>query len=457
MPPPVALLLCFVLLLALLRYDPAKDSSAARALWVPVIWLLIAFSRLPSQWLGTTAASAEAAMEDGNWLDRGVYLVLMLLAIRVLALRSLEWHGLVARNVALAVLLSFALISVAWSDFPSITLKRWIRDLGCYLIVFVILSDPRPVVAIDTVIRRLCYILVPFSIVLVKYYPGIGVGYDAWSGTPVYRGVATSKNGLGVLCLVSGIFFFWDILRRWSGRPNRTTRRTLLVDAALIGMTLWLLRQSQSATSQLCLLIGCVVIAAAHTRSLSSRPMWLKTAIPASICLFLALEFSVGVTDLATAAFGRDSSMTGRTDLWEAVLPLNPNPLFGAGYGSFWLGDRLSVLWTMFRWRPNQAHNGYLEVYLSLGLVGLLIFGIFLMVSYQRIWRSTNTAAFRSLSLAIWVIMLLYNVTEAAVFAGHLWALLLLGSVVVPGQARDLGHFEAAHRRSQTPVQPLAS
>src|SRR5262245_58266320 len=137
-------------------------------------------------------------------------------------------------------------------------------------------------------------------------------------------------------------------------------------------MTLWLLDLSKSATSQLCLLVGSLVIVAVHGRSLNARPTWLKIALPASICLYFLLEYSFGISDLVTATLGRDTTMTGRTDLWDAVLPLNPNPLLGAGYESFWLGDRLKALWTRFWWQPNQAHNGYLEVYLNLGLLGLL-------------------------------------------------------------------------------------
>src|SRR5262249_18406741 len=147
-----------------------------------------------------------------------------------------------------------------------------------------------------------------------------------------------------------------------------------------------------------------------------------------------------------TATLGRDTTMTGRTDLWDAVLPLNPNPLLGAGYESFWLGDRLKALWTRFWWQPNQAHNGYLEVYLNLGLLGLLLVGVFLLTSYQRIWRPTNAVGFASLSLAIWTITLLHNVTEAGVFKGSLWVPLLLASIIVPGPRVRRVQLETSQR-----------
>jgi len=43
------------------------------------------------------------------------------------------------------------------------------------------------------------------------------------------------------------------------------------------------------------------------------------------------------------------------------------NPWIGAGFESFWLGPRLNKLWAQYNFMPNQAHNGYIEIYLNLG------------------------------------------------------------------------------------------
>ncbi len=137
MPPSLALLLWLVLLLALFRFDPAKDPKASAVLWVPVIWMFIVGSRLPSQWLGGQVGGAAQALEEGNPLDRSIYFALILLAIGILMSRSFNWGGFFARNVALMAFLFFALLSVMWSDFPFITFKRWFRDLGNYLVILV--------------------------------------------------------------------------------------------------------------------------------------------------------------------------------------------------------------------------------------------------------------------------------------------------------------------------------
>jgi len=78
MPPSLALFLWLVLLLLLLRFDPAKDPETSAALWVPAIWLFIDGSRLPSQWLGAQVGTI--VLEEGNALDRATWSALILLA-----------------------------------------------------------------------------------------------------------------------------------------------------------------------------------------------------------------------------------------------------------------------------------------------------------------------------------------------------------------------------------------
>lgn len=435
MPPTLALALWFILLVALWRFDPAKDKQSSWALWLPLIWMAIKGSRLPSQWLGVGGAgSAAAAYQEGNLFDRAILLVLILLAARVLFSLSFPWGNFAARNVALTLLLTYALMSVVWSDFPFVSFKRWVRDLGNYLMILVVLTDPRPLEAVRTVLRRLCYLLVPLSVVLIKYYPDMGKSYDGWSGVAFFQGVTTSKNMLGVLCLVSGLFFFWDTLMRWADRKDRQTKRIIQVNVAFMAMTLWLLHLADSATSTLCLALGCLVVAAAHSNLFRRHPARLKVLIPVFLGLYLILEMGFGVNNVVARAVGRDPTLTGRTEIWNILLGLKTNPIVGTGYESFWLGDRLDLVWMESGVRVNQAHNGYLEVYLNLGLVGLFLLGGFLIASYKNICkRFSGARGLGSFELALWTVMPFYNVTEAAFKSHLLWVTFLLAAISVPG------------------------
>jgi exopolysaccharide production protein ExoQ len=437
MPPSLALFLWFVLLLGLLLFDPAKEPTSS-ALWVPVVWLFILASRLPSQWLGGQGGFSAERLEEGSPLDRAIFSVLILLAVGILVSRSFQWGAFFSRNAALTAFLSFALLSAIWSDFSFITFKRWFRDLGNYVVILVPLSDPRPLEAVRTLLRRVCYLLIPLSVVLVKYYPDLSRSYDNWTGIAYYSGATTSKNMLGILCLVSGLFFFWDTLTRWSDRKQGRTKQIIFVNVVLIYMTLWLLNMCDSATSRLCLTLGCLVIAAAHSKTFQRRPGFLKTLIPAGFFLYLILAFGFDINSKVAGAIGRDPTLTGRTDIWKILLSMHTNPLLGTGYESFWLGPRLAWVWEKYAPGLNEAHNGYLEVYLNLGLIGLLLLAGFLIATYRNICRRLKPfSSLASLSLALWTILLFYSVTEAGFRSGLMWVVFLMGAITVPGLARD--------------------
>jgi O-antigen ligase len=294
--------------------------------------------------------------------------------------------------------------------------------------ILVALSDPRPLEAVSTVLRRLAYLVMPLSIVLHKYYPAMGRQYDVWSGQVSYVGATTSKNMLGILCMVSGLFFLWDTLTRWHGRKDPGSRRVLLVNGGFLLMTLWLLSLADSATSTVCLVLGCVILVSAHGQIGPLRRRVAAVLIPAGVCLglVLSLAFWGAVGGQLAPLLGRDATLTDRTEIWQVLAAMQTNPMIGSGYESFWLGSRLEQVWG-HGFLINQAHNGYLQVYLNLGAIGLsLLIGV-MAAAYRKISTGlSGLAAGCSFALAVWVVLVVYNVTEAAFLGGLLWSTLLL-------------------------------
>jgi exopolysaccharide production protein ExoQ len=457
MSPPVALTVCLTLLVALLWFDPAREPHTSLALWVPVMWLFIGGSRLPSQWIGGQTENLASAMEEGNPTDRTVYSVLIVLAIGILVSRSFKWADFFARNMALTAFLAFGLLSTLWSDYSFIAFKRWIRDLGDYGMILVILSDRRPLYAARTVLRRVTYLLIPLSILLIKYYTYLGMMYDRWTGVPEYVGVATTKNTLGGLCLVAGLALFWDTLMRWPERRQRRTRRIILLNACFLAMTIWLLKMSNSATSRTCFILGCLVIAAAHSRTFQRHPMFLKALLPVSFLVYLIVSFGLGMSGELAGSIGRDSTFTGRTVIWDAVLRTQTNPLLGTGYESFWLGPRLSQVWALTGPGIQEAHDGYLDIYLNLGLIGLLLLLFLLIACYRTICKTLPPRSnLGSFAAAMWTILIFYNVTEAGFKNGMMWTLLMLGTIVPPkprlSQEERAVHLRAPNSSLPQPV-----
>jgi len=444
MPPTLALSLWLILLLCLLHFDPAKVSGVRlRAVWVPVTWVFFFTSRLPSQWLGLQSGVEAQAYEEGNALDRVVFSILILLAIGILVSRSFRWGSFFSRNVALTAFLAFALLSIVWSDFPFIAFKRWYKDLGNYLMVLVVLSDDSPLEALRALLRRLAYLLIPLSILLIKYFPEIGKAYSEWTGAAEFMGPTTSKNMLGAICLVSGIFFFWDTISRWPERREPRIKRLILVNILFMIMTLWVLYLSDSATSLVCLVIGCSVLTVAQTRFMERHPTFLKLLSPSLFLLYVILAFGFDINGQLAPSLGRDANLTNRTEIWKFLLNMHTNPILGTGFQSFWLGERLQTVWSGFS-HINEAHNGYLDIYLNLGLVGLFIFVSFLISSYlticKRFDRFRNFATF---GLAVWTVTVFYNVSEAAFEVGLTWVTFLLVAITVPEAQRESSAFES--------------
>jgi O-antigen ligase len=433
MSPTLALVIWLGLLLALLRHDPAADRRLSSALWIPVIWLSIIGSRLPAQWLSGNIGFTSAGFSEGSALDRAVYLSLIAASLVIVIRRRFDWTGFIKQNAWLAAFLCFALISVTWSDYPLVAFKRWIRDLGVFLAIFVVISSPHPLESASWVLRRVFYLLIPLSVVFVKYFPHLAREYDHWTGAGYFVGVATSKNMLGVLCMVSTLFFLWDTLARWPRRDQPRRPAALIVNGVFIAMSVWLLSIADSATSTLCLLLGSLIVLMARVQTVRNRPIILAILIPSGIAVYALLQFALGVDLIAlvSQAFGRTPDLTGRTAIWNAVLNAGANPIFGAGYETFWLGPRLEWLWSQAV-RVNTAHNGYLDVYLNLGAIGLTLMVGFLCSGYVKIAiRFLSDPELGSFALAIWTILLFYNVTESALRLNILWVVFLLMAVTL--------------------------
>lgn len=436
MNPTLALALWVVFLFLLFRFDPGRESQISWASWVPLCWFFLNQTRLPSQWLGRTTGSVASAFAEGNAFDRPFLFGLILLSVIVLLSRSFRWGAFLGQNFFLTAFLVFGLLSFLWSDFPLIALKRWFRDLGSYFAILVVLSEPGPVQAIRTFFRRLYFVLIPLSILMIKYYPYKARYYDFWTGLPEFVGAATSKNTLGASCMLSGIFFFWDTVARWSERRETQTKRIILLNVIFIMLSFYLLRLANSATSLACLFLGCGVILVGHFWR--HRPAFIKTLIPVFLCSYVILAYGFGLNDFVARSLGRDPSLTGRTLIWKNILKVGSNWVIGSGYESFWLGDRLYQVWSLAGF-VTQAHNGYLEFYLNFGIVGLFILAGILVSSYRRICISfTPTAVLAPLVLAFWTLALFYNITEAAFRPSFMCLTFLVGAIVIPEARQEL-------------------
>ena len=134
-------------------------------------------------------------------------------------------------------------------------------------------------------------------------------------------------------------------------------------------------------------------------------------------------------------ASGRDMTLSGRTDLWSDLMAIAADsPILGVGYGSFWIGNTHN-LWDRHFWKPAQGHNGYIDVYLELGIVGLFLLGGVLVSSYKRIMRLFIDHFEMAVLRFVWLlVILIHNFTESSFLRGtvDMWFIFLLAVINIP-------------------------
>jgi exopolysaccharide production protein ExoQ len=432
MLPALASIVFAVGIAGLFLLDRDRTSRPSPALWLVVVWMSIAGSRMVSQWLTPdTGLRYPDRYLDGSPLDRVILTVLLVAGLVVLTRRWQRVEALLRANRLLLLFFLYCGISVVWSDFPDVAFKRWTKAVGDLVMVMVILTSVDPRAAIRWTISRTGFLLIPASVLLIKYYPDLGRGYNQWNWGTFLTGVATEKNGLGYDCLIFGLGFLWCFITALQS-DAASRRRTLVAQGVALAMTLWLLTKADSVTALLCFVLGGSLLILTNARGALVTPARVHSMI-AVVGLFVMCVLVIA-SDTGLAAFGRDTTLTGRTELWRQLSRMVVDPLFGTGFDSFWLGDRVERIWSIYWWRPNQAHNGYFEIFLNLGIVGLALLGAVIVWGYRNIagsFRSDPQAA--RLKLAYFAAAVVFNFTEAAYKEFHpVWIAFLLAVTIVP-------------------------
>jgi O-antigen ligase len=301
--------------------------------------------------------------------------------------------------------------------------------VGSVILALIVLTDVKPGEAVRTMLRRWVYILVPFSVLLIKYYPDIGKYYRTTDGAVQYIGVATHKNSLGAICLIGGIILLSSYLVR--EKASSLSKEIRISNMAVVLMTAWLFVKANSATALVAFGLSAFAMVVSQAMTYRRNPKRISRLTLLGCLSAGFLVPMIGSAASLVSGVGRDATLTGRTAIWDLVLSTNTNPLLGAGYDSFWLGPRVQMFWDKYSFHINQSHNGYIEIYLNLGLIGLVLFVGLLLVAY----RNVNINLLRDydsgvLWLALFLVVALTNITEAGVRGTSLiWFVFLIVSI----------------------------
>ena len=460
MNPLIASIGFIGIVIGLFWLDRDPKTRPSWAVCIPILWLTINGTRPISMWLnmGPNMDTPDAAL-DGSPVDAVGFGIILIVAFVVASGRGPQIRAFMRNNWPMVAFFAYCAVSVLWSDFPFVAFKRWVKAVGEMVMIMLLVTDPFRDAAIKRMFAWIGFLVIPLSILTIKYYPEIGRGYGRWDGKLYNIGLTTNKNQLGMMCLVVGLASLWRFLTAYRSKNNPLRKRQMMVHGILTLMVLWLLQIANSATSISCFgLAGGILIVTSMFRFARRRAMVHLITVLAISAACSALFFSFGSGALET--LGRDSTLTGRTEIWHLVLGMVKNPILGTGFESFWLGDRLEQVWNIYWFHLNEAHSGYIELFLNLGWVGIILLAVLVLHGYREIvnlfHRDFESAQIR---LAYLVAALVYSTTEAGFrMMSPVWFVCLLATASaprlrVPAAIRQrMSKFKPAQAASSVPV-----
>ena len=317
------------------------------------------------------------------------------------------------RNWSLALLLVLAVLSSLWADMPDLVLRKSIGLFGATL--FGVALAIR--VSFQEQLRMLSWlfrILAVLSLVCVVLFPSYAVSSEGeWMGVFGYKNALGAAMGLSLLVE-------WHL-------PTATRLSKVLKTLAMLLYAVVLLN-SDSVTPGVSLAAALTLVNIYKFAALRLRVPYYALSLIVAVLVSASSLFISANGDRVMGLLGRSSHLTGRTEIWGLVISfISQRPMLGYGYSGFWLGasPESFVVNRVMRGPIEYSHNGYLEVLLTLGAIGLLFALVFLGTGMRRAFHLCRYAFDTELwPLAFLLYFLFHNLGEATIAMQQLeWAM----------------------------------
>lgn len=285
-------------------------------------------------------------------------------------IRSRSWRF----TYLLALLPIWACTSSIWSQDPARTAASAISiSLLTYFGVY-LARRFKPEQQMDLVMFiGWCVLLASYGLALL--YPAAGVaqfdGKGAWQGIFIHK----NQCALTVSLLVTTAFF---------RKPKTIAQRVSQTCFIVASGCLIVLTQSRTG----CLLLGAVVIFVLFSKIVGRTAQRERALLSIFALMFVSFAFLFAACDFPkiALALGKSSDLTGRTQIWSAILPvLEKRPFTGFGYQAFWIGmkgESANLEMATGYIGLANAENAVLQIWLELGIVGVaLLLGMLWKVS----------------------------------------------------------------------------
>jgi O-antigen ligase len=310
-----------------------------------------------------TADEMEVVAEGGNFIRRLAFPALALMGLILLlisARQPLQINPLLALPIAGYLLLAVA--SVLWSDEPGMTIRRLIV-LGCCTLAAC-------GIARRFSMRELCTLTLAIigPLILIGLMAEIRHGtFRPWAGDYRFSGSVHPNTQTAYLtALALAVLALARSTPRW---------RTALWSIFAASLVVLLLTKSRTGNASTLIAIGCVLTVQTSLRFKFSAGLACSWLALGGLWLIWVVGFDPLVDFHQALLLGRaeeSDTLSGRAFIWPAVAYfIARRPLLGYGFETFWSVTHVEAISEEVGWGLREAHNGYLDVLLSLGITGL--------------------------------------------------------------------------------------
>lgn len=389
--------------------------------WVwqrPETWLFWALFGLSFSPAGGEASGDGSLFRQLTWSTLFALLAAQLLWDKKLAPKQL----LALVPTSMWLLMSLIFISLAWSPEPVISFKRAIQMVGVLLISLLV---ARSTLQGEDLLAKLC--IPAGAFIAIGLASAVLTPATAFDVDHAMRAISSHKNTWGQFSLLSCLVFLFSWLRNtkqlWFlviglapsfislvlSKSTTSLLTFLLISGAV---TVWMLLRYPGMLGKMILIAGVLVAALAFHGFLVFTGEWPLDALSRNLF----------------KATGKDSSLTGRTFLWELMYAeIAKHPWLGTGYGGFWTSTAgaSAILVSHLNWGPPvQAHSGFIDVVNELGALGALLMSVMALVHARNIWallRSQHAIA-GMLHGSLLVSVIIVNYAETSLLrTTHFW------------------------------------
>ncbi len=256
----------------------------------------------------------------------------------------------------LATVLIYSLLSILWTTDIYRTFLGLVSLIGMLLIALY-LAEKYTMAKVLELLIYLCIVSLLINAVALYFFPEYTINRKPHFG--IWKGLYLHKNSFGILFFLSAMVFSLALYF------NRSFYKIVLLSGLLL--SLWYLYRSESVTSWLAMGVFFILF---FFKWLTVKNIiqwrWIFVVLLIMVCglLFFSDQF--------VALFGKNLTFSGRTRIWSGVIDIIQNNLWlGHGYSGFWYDNAHKIP----HWPVGlMSHNGYLEVMVYFGIIGLFLF-----------------------------------------------------------------------------------